>query len=92
MDGSSRGDGIYARRHNLGSIKSIPYASVLICRFFLYSLSYYDFPFNSPYFQVDSVLKLVSRSLVSLRRFFKRPSRGKDLGEVGKSKHHPLVL
>ena len=50
MDGSSKGDGIYARRHNLGSIKSVQYATVLICRFFLYSFSYnFSISFNRPF-------------------------------------------
>ena len=79
MDGSSRGDGTYAHRHYLGSIKSVQYAPVLVCRFYLHSFSY-NFPiiFNHPFLlQLDGVHRLVLRSLVFLRRFSKRPGRAK---------------
>ena len=79
MDGSSRGDGIYARRHDLGSTKSVQYASVLVfdsfyIRLVEVSLSLLNRPFL---LQLDGVHKLVLRSLVFLRRFFQRPSRRK---------------
>ena len=65
MDGSSRGYGIYARRHNLGSIKSIQYASVLICRFFLYSFSYnFSISFNRPF-----LFAVRRRPQVSIKEF-----------------------
>ena len=82
MDGSSWRDGIYARRHDLGSTKSVQYASVLVFDYFYIRLV--EVPpslFNRPFLlQLDGVHKLVLRSLVFLRRFFQRPSQRKGLG------------
>ena len=51
-----------------------------ICKYFLHS-SAMDLSFNRLFsLQVDGAHKLVFRSLVSLKRFFRRPSRKKGLG------------
>ena len=83
MDGSSKGDGIYARRHDLGSTKSVQYAFVLVFdSFYIRLVAVSSSLFNHPFLlQLDVVHKLVLRNLVFLRRFFQRPSRKKGLGQ-----------
>ena len=64
MDEPSRGDGVHARRHNLGYIAPVQYAPVLVCEFF-------NYPFHNLFdnFSRSSSFAVRRRPQVDIKEF-----------------------